>query len=94
MIVRLHLRAERDLEEAFDHYEHARRGLGHEFLTEFRRGVEKILLNPNAWQLLEEDCRRYRLKRFPYGVVYDVQGDEIFVLAVMHLSRKPGYWRG
>jgi hypothetical protein len=36
--------------------------------------------------------RRYLLQRFPYGLIYAVEGQTIFVVAVMHLKRKPGYW--
>jgi hypothetical protein len=36
--------------------------------------------------------RRYRLRRFPYGLVYVETGSDIIILAVMHLHRRPGYW--
>ncbi|MBX3301539.1 MAG: hypothetical protein KF693_04925 [Nitrospira sp.] len=36
--------------------------------------------------------RRYLLQRFPYGLIYAVEGQTIFVATVMHLKRKPGYW--
>jgi toxin ParE2 len=36
---------------------------------------------------------RYRLRRFPYGLVYRLAESEIVVLAVMHLHRKPDYWK-
>jgi hypothetical protein len=29
----------------------------------------------------------------PYGLVYQVRSDKILILAVMHLSRRPDYWR-
>jgi len=35
--------------------------------------------------------RRYLLQRFPYGVIYAVDEDVIYIAAVMHLKRKPGY---
>lgn len=38
-------------------------------------------------------ARRCRLNRFKYGVLYRVYDDQIVVLIVGHLSRKPGYWR-
>jgi hypothetical protein len=34
------------------------------------------------------------LKRFPFGILYVATVDEIVVLAVMHLRRRPGYWQG
>jgi toxin ParE1/3/4 len=86
---------EEDLEETFNYYESLRAGLGHDFIHEFRRAVERMLEHPNAWQPLDETYRRCRLHRFPYGVVYRYEAttDEIVIIAVMHLSRQPGWWR-
>ena len=32
------------------------------------------------------------VQQFPYGVIYAVEGRTIYVAAVMHVKRKPGYW--
>jgi hypothetical protein len=32
------------------------------------------------------------LTRFPYGVIYGLEGDTIIVVAVAHLHRQPRYW--
>ena len=37
--------------------------------------------------------RRRMLNRFPYGLLYAVEADRIIVVAVMHLHRRPGYWK-
>ena len=88
--------AELDLETAFQYYESARLGLGVEMLNEFRRGVGQILLNPGAWQALDAEYRRYRLHRFPYGIIYRTakKETEILIVAIIHLSRKPDVWHG
>lgn len=87
---------ERDLERAFDYYEARRRGLGHEMIEEFRRGVDRILDFPMAWQRLDDVYRRYRLHRFPYGIVYRVDTivDQVVIVCLMHLSQRPDWWRG
>ena len=94
MIISMLAEAEEDLEHAYRHYERLRRGLGDEMVEEFRRGVDRILLHPNGWQRLDETYRRYRLHRFPYGIVYraDPAGTAI-IIAVMHLSQRPGWWQ-
>jgi plasmid stabilization system protein ParE len=86
--------AEDDLEQAFDYYNLLRQGLGRELVEEFRRGVDRILEQPAAWQPLDDTYRRYRLHRFPYGIIYRVNevADEIMIVAIMHLSRRPGAW--
>lgn len=59
-----------DLDAAFAYYEAKRPGLGRQLVNEFRKGVDRILQFPDAWQPLDEVYRRYRLHRFPYGIVY------------------------
>jgi plasmid stabilization system protein ParE len=88
--------AERELEDAFGHYQSIRRSLGEILLTEFRRACEQILEHPHAWQSLDKTYRRFRLHRFPYGVVYRVDEvkKRIIIHALMNLHRRPGYWRG
>ena len=88
--------AEVDLEAAFHYYQSQRLGLGLEMLDEFRRGIEHILRHPTAWAPLDETYRRYRLHRFPYGIIYrsGASADEILVVAIMHMSQKPGLWLG
>jgi len=39
-----------------------------------------------------KNTRRCRTKRFPYGLIYRCKGDEILIVAVAHLHRRPGYW--
>lgn len=85
--------AEVEMEEAAEYYDQQQEGLGDRFLGEVRRTVERIQVFPNAWPKLSRRSRRCRLNRFPYGVVYMVRGDKIVITAVMHLHRRPGYWR-
>jgi toxin ParE2 len=95
MIATILEEAERDLESVYDFYQIARRGLGDEFIEEFRRGVTRMLEHPNAWQLLDSRYRRCRLHRFPYAIIYrvDSAAQEIAIVAIMHLSRRPDWWR-
>lgn len=83
-----------ELEEAVAYYDSQRAGLGDELGAEVRRTVEHIERYPNAWQELAKGIRRCRVKRFPYGLVYRVHHQRIDILAVMHLRREPGYWKG
>jgi toxin ParE2 len=80
------------LAHAVAHYDRLSAGLGAEFVAEVGDGLGRIEEYPEAWQLLGPRVRRYRL-RFPYGLVYRLLESEIVVLAVMHLHRKPDYWK-
>ena len=67
--------------------------LGEEFSLEVRTAMRNVLSYPNTWPVLEEGIRRCLVNRFPYGILYSIEPDRIFVLAVMHLHRRPGYWK-
>jgi hypothetical protein len=86
-----HPAAEAELNQAVDYYEECQKGLGVEFLKEIYRTVQNILSFPHAWLPLSANTRRCLSKRFPYGVVYQSVGEEAFIIAVMNLSREPGY---
>ena len=88
-----HPEAEAELIEAVAFYERAGPSLGEEFSLEVRAAMRNILSYPNAWPVLEGSIRRCLVNRFPYGVLYSAEPDRIFVLAVMHLHRRPGYWK-
>lgn len=34
-----------------------------------------------------------RLRKFPYALVYALGMEQVHLLAVAHLRRRPGYWR-
>jgi len=92
MKFRLHPAARTEVFEAIRYYEREKRGLGCKFAGRVREGIGQVVRFPHAWQRVEGGCRRYRLRRFPYGLVYRVLGDDVLFVAVMHLSRNPGYW--
>lgn len=73
-------------------YEDSQPGLGKAFLAGVEAATEEIVRHPLMWRRIKGRFRRYLIPRFPYGLIYAVQGDTIYVAAVMHLKRKPGYW--
>jgi plasmid stabilization system protein ParE len=81
------------LADAVAYYDGLSAGLGAEFAAEIRDSLGRITEYPEAWQLLGPRVRRYRLKRFPYGLVYRLLESEVIVVAVMHLHREPDYWK-
>ena len=67
--------------------------MGEDFSLEVYSTVQNILSYPKAWPRLEEDIRRCLVYRFPFGVIYSIEPDRIYILAVMHLHRYPDYWK-
>ena len=58
-----------------------------------REASELIRVFPLMCRLIEADLRQCRVMRFPYGLIYRLRGEEIQIVAVMHLHREPGYWK-
>ena len=88
-----HPAAETEFVKAVEYYEEREEGLGHDFAVEVYATIERILAHPQAWPVIEEDIRRSLVRRFPYGILYAEDEDEIFVVAVMHLHREPDSWK-
>ena len=86
--------AERELNDAAQYYEREEPGLGAAFLTEIRRCADAITEHPEAGPIVLDTIRRRICQRFPYALLYSVRGDELRILAVMNLKRRPGYWVG
>ncbi len=34
-----------------------------------------------------------RVQRFPFGLIYRIDPEKIFIIAVAHLHRRLGYWK-
>ena len=80
--------------EATEYYAGISPALGSAFVAQVESGINQILFYPQAWPLIEEDIRRHLIKRFPFGIYYTIDNNtSIIIQAIMHLSRKPGYWR-
>ena len=88
-----HPEAKSEFNSAIEYYENCRSGLGLDFAEETYSTIQRILRFPSAWTSLSLHTRRCLINRFPFGVIYSIDGDEIIILAVMQLNRKPGYWR-
>ncbi len=82
-----------ELLEAVEYYSGQNEGLGFEFSEEIRATIERIIQYPEAWPLISTRTRRCRTNRFPYGVIYQVRGKTLLIIAIMHLSREPQYWK-
>lgn len=79
--------------KAITYYEERQAGLGGRFVLEIQDVIQRIVEAPHRWRSMEGEIRRCLANKFPYGVLYSVEADYVLLLAVMHHSRKPGYWR-
>ena len=56
------------------------------------RALARIQQNPGMYGVESRAIRVCPLHRFPYAVYYEELSDRLWVAAVGHQSRRPGYW--
>jgi len=85
--------AQIELDDAIEYYNYEVPGLGEALLTEVMNTLDRIGKYPEAWQPSSKRTRRCQTRRFPYGIMYQIRKDEILVVAIANLHRKPDYWK-
>jgi toxin ParE1/3/4 len=95
LVVKVHRLADGEIFEAFQYYQAERPGLGEELRAKLRALTSKLARFPMAAPMWEDQPthRIATLDRFPYRVPYQIQPDQIVVLALAHTRRRPGYWK-
>ena len=93
MIYEFHPEAEQEFIEAAAYYERNVTGLGERFGNEVRYAIERLLEYPDLGSPIDADLRRLMLARFPFFLIYSFTTDLLWVVAVAHARRRPGYWR-
>lgn len=91
-----HPEAFAEYQEAANFYlEHVSLLVAASFVAEVETSISEVLLNPETWRVVEAPAiRRYLLHRFPYALYrWESQQNRVAIYAVMHLRRKPGYWK-
>ena len=88
-----HPEATAELDEAVGHYEAQVPGLGIDLREKVEAATGRIQEAPERWSPLTRRTRRFRLRRFPYSVIYAIVPDQITIVAVAHHKQRPGYWR-
>ena len=64
-----------------------------EFVRELDRAITFALEAPERWPPYLHGTRRVIFQRFPYSLVYTADQTTVYVWAVAHASRRPGYWK-
>ena len=93
MTFHFHSEARKEFFEAADYYEEQVVGLGDVFIDEIEKVLEVIKQQPTSGTKITKTERRFLVSRFPYGLIYSIEKDQIIIFAVMNLRRKSGYWK-
>ena len=84
--------AKLELDDATIYYELEHPGLGIKFKDEVKKNIERIKKYPEAAVLERGEIRKSLLHKFPYKILYSIESDHIFIIALAHQHRKPEYW--
>ena len=79
--------------EAVQFYTESRIELAQAFINAVEDAIFRSVESPTRWRVIDEDIRRCLTRKFPYGILYTIEPDFILIVAVMHCSREPGYWK-
>ena len=83
------------IDGAMFYAERAGRELGLAFIAEFEHARDLLSTNPEIGaQWRGSTTRRLQLRRFPYYLAYQIQPEEVRIVALAHQRRRPGYWTG
>jgi plasmid stabilization system protein ParE len=63
------------------------------FVASVEEAIQRIVDTPMRWRVVDEDVRRCLTHIFPYAILYTIEEKLILIVAVMHCSREPGYWK-
>ncbi len=92
LLIQYHPDAVNEMTEAALFYEERQMGLGERLLDAIEEAIEFLREHPTLWRHDERGRRKYRVKRFPYLIIYKVTQQTIYILAIAHTSKKPEYW--
>jgi plasmid stabilization system protein ParE len=89
----IHPAADAEFAEAVRYYAEINPPLGVRFYREIEQLIQAACDQPDRFLRFSPPARRALSREFPYSVVYLAQPDRVWIVAVMHMKRKPGYWR-
>ena len=88
-----HPEAKIELAEAARHYASILPELGRRFHNEIARLISEAGQMPATFRFIRKPARRHFTREFPFAIIYVERPDDLWILAVMHFHRAPGYWQ-
>lgn len=85
--------AEEEIGLAFAWYETQCVGRGEDFLTRLEACLSTISRSPDMYAVIKKTFRRALIRKYPYAVIYEFDGQNVHILAVFHMSQNPKKWQ-
>lgn len=86
--IKIYPSAQTDLNNTINYYKNKQFGLEKRFLSDFEKTLNRIQSNPYIFRL-ENKYRNALLDIFPYLVIFEINDQEIIVLAVFNTHQNP-----
>jgi toxin ParE1/3/4 len=82
-----------EIDEAFEWYLKRSLTAAAGFQHRLKLALQQLEEKPWLGMLFTGDAYWYRIKKYPYLIIYKVHTPNIRVIAVAHHGRRPGYWK-
>ncbi len=80
-----------EIEESYRFYQLESKGLAIRFKEDLSDSIKLIQSFPKSWRIVSKNVRMCRMKKFPFGIMYQIRKDEILITSVFHFKREPKY---
>jgi toxin ParE1/3/4 len=91
--VRFHPEAQEELQKHEVWYRERSELAAQGFLLQVEHAIRSVAEAPERWPTGSRGEHRFVFLRYPFTLLYRIKGDVVFVTAVAHQSRRPGYWQ-
>ncbi len=93
MRIDFHPAATAELEVSADWYAERSETAACGFALAVDAALNKVSHDPNRFARVDSRHRSCSLERYPFQVIFRHDGTRIYVIAIAHTARRPGYWR-
>lgn len=92
MKVIFHPEAYEEMSESARFFEEKSAGLGSDLIAAIQSSTRRLKKFPESGVVEQGTIRKCLVRGFPFTLLYEANPDHIYIAAVMHQHRRPGYW--
>ena len=91
--LRTHPEADAELDEQLGYLRERTLWQATRFADAFHGSLMRLRSHPTLSHFVWKEFRRYNIPGFSHAIIYRVEEDAIYVVAVIHEKRHPDYWK-
>ncbi len=92
MQVEFHPDATDELDSSANWYAKRSAEAARRFLVAIDLAVSSMTSDPDRFVLVDDQHRSCSVAKFPFQLIFRHDEDKLFIVAVAHAKRRPGYW--